>query len=186
MDAQLKELWADGVATREIGRIIGKTKGAVIGRANRLKLPPRAPGRPSKARIKKSPTPRQRKRAQAIAQVPAKSPKVQAAIKQAGGIAAWTRAKVDAPPAYTLPMPAADDVARKALVDLEPGECHWPVGDPKQAGFGFCGCRAVPGRPYCAGHAMRAVTEPRRPVTPAYEARPRNTRLAPGALRNIL
>jgi len=30
--------------------------------------------------------------------------------------------------------------------------CSWPVGDPKQPGFHFCGEPAEPGRPYCAHH----------------------------------
>lgn len=43
---QLQELWADhAIRTLEIGRRLNCTKNAVIGKANRLDLPPRAPRR---------------------------------------------------------------------------------------------------------------------------------------------
>ena len=40
----------------------------------------------------------------------------------------------------------------KSLLELEAGECRWPVGDPRQDGFHFCGEPAEPGRPYCTQH----------------------------------
>ena len=30
--------------------------------------------------------------------------------------------------------------------------CSWPMGDPKQPGFHFCGEPAEAGKPYCAHH----------------------------------
>lgn len=34
--------------------------------------------------------------------------------------------------------------------------CLWPIGDPGNADFHFCGSKTVPGRPYCAEHCARA------------------------------
>ena len=34
--------------------------------------------------------------------------------------------------------------------------CLWPVGDPKQPGFHFCGEPIEPNRPYCASHCTVA------------------------------
>jgi GcrA cell cycle regulator len=34
--------------------------------------------------------------------------------------------------------------------------CLWPMGDPGNADFHFCGDQTVPGRPYCAEHCARA------------------------------
>ena len=34
--------------------------------------------------------------------------------------------------------------------------CSWPMGDPKQSGFHFCGEPSEPGRPYCANHCHQA------------------------------
>ncbi len=40
----------------------------------------------------------------------------------------------------------------KVLADLEMNDCRWPIGDPRQEGFHFCGARQIPGRPYCDAH----------------------------------
>lgn len=40
----------------------------------------------------------------------------------------------------------------KSLLELESGDCRWPVGDPRNDGFHFCGAPQVAGRPYCIEH----------------------------------
>ena len=40
----------------------------------------------------------------------------------------------------------------KTLETLEAHECRWPIGDPRQEGFHFCGAPKTLGRPYCAHH----------------------------------
>jgi len=40
----------------------------------------------------------------------------------------------------------------KTLLELESGDCRWPVGDPRQDGFHFCGGPQMNGRPYCIEH----------------------------------
>ncbi len=40
----------------------------------------------------------------------------------------------------------------KTLADLEADDCRWPIGDPRQAGFHFCGAQKEEGRPYCVAH----------------------------------
>jgi len=54
-----------------------------------------------------------------------------------------------------IPPRQVDDIARKTLVDLEPHDCRFPVGEPERPGFGFCADRAVQGTSYCAGHLDR-------------------------------
>jgi GcrA cell cycle regulator len=51
------------------------------------------------------------------------------------------------------------------LVDLKEKMCRWPVGDPQDENFSFCGCDAVPGLPYCPEHARIAYQIPTRPRT---------------------
>jgi GcrA cell cycle regulator len=34
--------------------------------------------------------------------------------------------------------------------------CKWPIGDPADSTFGFCGHASVEGSPYCAEHARVA------------------------------
>ena len=36
----------------------------------------------------------------------------------------------------------------KTLLDLEAGDCRWPIGDPQQPDFHFCGKKKIPGLPY--------------------------------------
>ncbi len=43
-----------------------------------------------------------------------------------------------------------------SMLELTEKTCRWPLGDPKKAGFHFCGARPVPGVPYCGHHAMAA------------------------------
>jgi GcrA cell cycle regulator len=56
---------------------------------------------------------------------------------------------------------------RKTVATLEPNDCRWPVGDPRQAEFHFCGAPKLPGRPYCETHWQQAfqTPKPREPVT---------------------
>ncbi len=45
---------------------------------------------------------------------------------------------------------------RKSLIDLKNNECRWPIGDPQEESFGFCGDHALSGLPYCMEHAQVA------------------------------
>lgn len=38
------------------------------------------------------------------------------------------------------------------LIDLEPGQCKWPYGNPHEDDFYFCGAVADGGNPYCLVH----------------------------------
>jgi len=45
---------------------------------------------------------------------------------------------------------------RCSLVELNDEKCHWPIGDPGQPDFFFCGGKAVIGMPYCGYHSRIA------------------------------
>ena len=45
-----------------------------------------------------------------------------------------------------------------ALTELKANSCRWPLGDPNDPDFSFCGKEAVPGKPYCATHCLEAYT----------------------------
>lgn len=53
---------------------------------------------------------------------------------------------------------------RKTLVDLEPDDCRWPIGDPQHADFTFCNQKKIIGKSYCAHHC-RIAYEPPVPAT---------------------
>jgi GcrA cell cycle regulator len=66
-----------------------------------------------------------------------------------------------APPAQrrlaTIPRTPFEAPATATIHTLTAHGCRWPIGEPDEAGFGFCGrLRTGPGS-YCAGHAPMAV-----------------------------
>ena len=54
------------------------------------------------------------------------------------------------------PPPINDTLAMRpcALVELDDGQCRWPLGEVHQVAALFCGGAAVPGFSYC-GHHLR-------------------------------
>jgi GcrA cell cycle regulator len=42
------------------------------------------------------------------------------------------------------------------LEDLNHNMCKWPIGDPKDNDFHFCGCKSEPGHSYCEHHTAMA------------------------------
>lgn len=188
---ELTRLWQAGHSASEIGKRLGVSKNAVVGKAHRLKLPSRPSpikqqslesGSQQPARAKPV-TERSQRRAQSrqapraatagpaagVQQSPATS-----ASKSAG--AAQARASAHRPPARTSASPSQDKsrssavsgkttntrsrVAAPARTKVEArgsaSGCLWPIGDPGDTDFHFCGAEAVPGKPYCAEHAARA------------------------------
>lgn len=43
-----------------------------------------------------------------------------------------------------------------SLMDLNNSMCRWPIGDPQEKSFGFCGDQNISGLPYCSEHAKMA------------------------------
>ena len=60
-------------------------------------------------------------------------------------------AKPTPPIDATVPPP---DMRRCSLLELDDGQCRWPLGDVHQVATLFCGGDAVPGFSYC-GHHLR-------------------------------
>lgn len=58
------------------------------------------------------------------------------------------------------PEPILDEAIplsqRKTLMQLDPGDCRFPCGDPVDPGFFFCGGPSVEGGSYCPEHTRRA------------------------------
>jgi GcrA cell cycle regulator len=49
----------------------------------------------------------------------------------------------------------------KKLLDLQRSDCRWPIGEPRQPDFHFCGAPQLEGRPYCELHWRMAFQPPR-------------------------
>lgn len=65
-------------------------------------------------------------------------------------------------PAERAPAPRAaapaepEPMVRATLLSINDRMCKWPLGDPGEPGFHFCGRRAQTGMPYCQDHARIA------------------------------
>lgn len=141
----LKKLWIEGLSASQIAKqLTGVTRNAVIGKVHRLGLAGRAtPSRPAKR-----PRPVSRPR-----------------IASSSSSTALARPRM-APAPYLALVPhleplKAEDGSVTTVLTLSEDVCKWPIGDPTDAGFAFCGRGAGSG-PYCQDHASLAF-QPQQP-----------------------
>ncbi len=143
----LKKLWAEGHSASQIATELGSvTRNAVIGKVHRLGLSGRAtPSRPVKRPVRLT-----RPRTKPIEKIVV-APKPEVAAKDA-------QRKVEAASvaaaAALQPEPLVGGDAATILT-LRDSMCKWPIGDPSDPTFAFCGRKATSG-PYCAEHAKIA------------------------------
>lgn len=64
-----------------------------------------------------------------------------------------TMPTIELPKNEELVIPPAE---RQTVETIEAHHCRWPIGDPRQKDFHFCGKNKVTGLPYCEFHARRA------------------------------
>jgi GcrA cell cycle regulator len=60
-------------------------------------------------------------------------------------------------PAAPAPVPVTSGTN---ILNLTDRMCKWPIGDPREPGFHFCGRACKTGLPYCAEHAAVAYQPP--------------------------
>lgn len=165
--AKLRVLWDEGHSTAAIGRRLGVSKNAVVGKAHRLSLPPRpspirrdAVARPLAARRSvgstlpplvnaepRSPTPPR----------PPTLPRQAVAPRLVGPRPEPARAATEPRPEPAIRVVPPRETARVG----RNVECCWPLGDPGTRNFRFCDDPALPGRPYCGTHAALAYVRVR-------------------------
>ncbi len=137
---RLKTLWAEGQSASVIARRIGGiTRNAVIGKVHRLGLP----GRATRARTQ---PPRRRTQTLRVRIRNAPRPPVTATV--------MPRARPRC--AAVLPELAPAPSITVTVVTLTRLTCRWPIGDPFDSGFHFCGRAANERDPYCAHHMALA------------------------------
>jgi GcrA cell cycle regulator len=95
-------------------------------------------------------------------------------------------ASIAAPP----PAPAiCADKASATILTLGEHACRWPIGDPDQGDFGFCGARRLGRGPYCEGHSSVSMRKKAKPMTAESLAKwlgDRPGRVRPSSLREAL
>jgi GcrA cell cycle regulator len=143
----LRTLWADGLSASQIAARLGNvTRNAVIGKVHRLGIPGRATrSRPPRRAPHAAGARFTRRRPQFAFTTNPALPRLLASNGE--------------------PVPAVEELAiplaeRKYTLTLTENCCRWPIGDPKQEGFHFCGRSRLPDLPYCAFHVRRAFRPP--------------------------
>lgn len=140
---RLRSLWDEGHSTAEIGRRLGITKNAVVGKAHRLNLPAR-------------PSPIRRAAGEGRA-------KRRPAVRHAAGptLAPLLAAVPSRLAEAARPVPALRSVPSTPRPAGRVSACCWPIGEPGTPSFRFCSDAAMPSRPYCAEHASIAYVKVR-------------------------
>jgi GcrA cell cycle regulator len=134
---ELKALWSDGLSAGAIARILGDiTRNGVIGKVHRLGLI--GAGRPEHAKSDVVPL----------------EPKAE------------VKPKLEAPKSIEMEPLRFEDGTFATLENINDRMCHWPIGDPCDANFHYCGLKRKPRSPYCEVHARKA-----------YQPAPKNRRL---------
>jgi len=144
----LTKLWAEGLSASQIaGRLGGVTRNAVIGKVHRLGLSGRATSsRSSVPRPRRNHTPRQ-----------SRAPSLTFGTRGNAALKPTYEAEFEATPAPAqveeLVIPLHE---RATILTLNESMCRWPIGDPSEGSFHFCGRKKNGSSPYCEHHACMA------------------------------
>ena len=158
----LKKLWAEGLSASQIaGRLGGVTRNAVIGKVHRLGLAGRATSSRSNApRPRRTLVPRANR-----------APSLMFGTRGNTALKPQYEAEQEPElrPLQELVIPLHE---RASIMTLKESMCRWPIGDPGEPEFHFCGRKKCGTLPYCDHHARMAY----QPV----QARRREKRFATG------
>lgn len=148
----LKKLWAEGHSASQIAKELGGvTRNAVIGKVHRLGLS----GRSTPSRPVKRPPRLARPKPRVLPDGTVK-PSPSEATPTAARAAREERALIEKLPPVDLP-----DGQKATVLNLSASMCKWPIGDPADPSFAFCGRKAECG-PYCSEHAKIAFQPARK------------------------
>lgn len=180
MVEDLKQMWKDGLTTGEIGKRLGVSKNSIVGKVHRLGLS----GRPSPIKKKgaSSPSPAKNTSSTSTTQSHQHSTKAEAKAEAiVSNVEKESSEKKFAQPEKPAPEKklfveekkelkenfnfkldyrhesSKDGLTR--LVDLDNHTCRWPIGDPKDENFHFCGKKVRIGQTYCEEHAALAYVK---------------------------
>lgn len=136
----LERLWGEGKTAAEIAKTLGGvTRNAVIGKAHRLRLAGRvATGQENSETQSVQKTVKLKSEA--------KSQRTKTAAKSLQSDIVSSIVNIE-----TVEDTYCEGKGVK-LVELREGLCRWPIGDPKEADFKFCGGKAQGGMIYCNHH----------------------------------
>lgn len=160
MVEDLRKMWHEGLTTGEIGKRLGVSKNSIVGKVHRLGLS----GRPSPIKKKDEPvkeknetvkeekTIKKAKPEKPVKEEKTPKPEIKTEIpelKEERIEIIRSSSKVEHPKKHHKVM----------LTDLDNHTCRWPIGDPKDENFHFCGKKIKIGQTYCEEHANIAYVK---------------------------
>lgn len=152
---RLTKLWAEGLSASQIAAELGGvSRNAVIGKVHRLNLPGRAKsGGSSASRSKRVASGSRSGYGSSRSTVTRSIPRTSGATALKQEVIADAIAEIDTRPVEDVVVP----IFRKLpLTELTEKTCKWPVGDPLQDDFYFCGADCDDSSPYCSYHSKLA------------------------------
>jgi len=176
---KLKSLVGKGLSTAEMGKKLGMSKNAVVGKLNRLgwNVKPGEPEPKTRGKAKKETKISTKKALKSAASTKAiekkprvwgrkpKEAKTETPVKQKVAVKEKIVVK-------TASKKTKKDLALHELLiqhalqmaNLKPNQCRWPIGDPDSENFHFCGETVFAGKPYCYEHCRQAyqLTPPKK------------------------
>ena len=161
----LKKLWAEGLSARQIAdQLGGVTRNAVIGKVHRLGLSGRATtSRAKTVRPRKKRTDTTSRQSSATATGTRGGATTASATARDHGAQPASRVKsfpkTPLTPIDELFIPLED---RVTIETLKEGQCKWPIGDPTEEDFHFCGHKRHGEGVYCEFHTAKAYQPARR------------------------
>ena len=135
--ARLRELWDQGLPTAQIGKLIGFTKNAVVGKAHRIGLE----RRPSP--IRRTAVKPDRKNARSPVM-----PKLNFETSKE-----ITNTQINETSTF-------QPVVKNLFTQPKKRGCEWPEGHPDELEFRFCGKERFEEKPYCLNHCAIAYIIP--------------------------
>ena len=133
---KLRELWDQGLPTAQIGKLLGFTKNAVVGKAHRIGLE----RRPSPIRRTAVKPDRKKARSPVMPKLNFESKEENIPLKQ-----------------ESLSF---QPVVKNLFVKSDKRGCEWPQGHPDEMDFHFCGKERFEDKPYCLDHCAIAYVIP--------------------------
>ncbi len=146
----LTRLWEEGLSASQIAGQLGEvTRNAVIGKVHRLGLP----GRTTTVRVQR---PRTRRGPAQYANGAARPQ-----LRSHGNTALKPAYDADAEENPVLLPAAVPELLiplheRASILTVNESICRWPIGDPGDEEFHFCGRHSGPETPYCEHHSAIA------------------------------
>ena len=176
---KLKALTGKGLSTSEIGKRLGMSKNAIVGKLNRLGWNAKAGGAAA-ATVATAKKTEKKPAAKKTAVTPAKKATVakKALVKKETAVKATVKKAEKKPVAKketagVKVKPVKESTSTKVsdknlavhqriiqhsleMANLKPNQCRWPIGDPDSEHFHFCGETVFVGKPYCYEHCKQA------------------------------